>query len=150
MILKNLQKNKAPSQLHFQKSGAGFVMLFAITISAIILVIALGVVNIAFKEVRFSTDARDTNDAFFAADTGLETALFRDIVQNSYQPNSSITFSISQLGSASQSCALVTVAKTAPPVVTTITSKGYNNGGNDTGFCSPTRKSVERELTATY
>src|SRR3989344_7795571 len=61
-----------------QSSGSGFVILFAVMISSIILAIALGVSNIAFKEIKFSTSVKDTNDAFFAADTGLECALFND------------------------------------------------------------------------
>ena len=34
--------------------------------------------NISLKEIKFGTSARDTNDAFFAADTGAECALFND------------------------------------------------------------------------
>src|SRR3990167_1349437 len=61
-----------------KKLKSGFVILFAVTLSALLLSIALGVANIAFKELRFGTSARDTNDAFFAADTGIECALLYD------------------------------------------------------------------------
>lgn len=62
----------------FTKKNRGFVILFAVTISAILLAIALGVSNIALKQVNFSTSAKNTNDAFFAADTGAECALYYD------------------------------------------------------------------------
>ena len=64
----------------------GFVILFAVTLSSIILSIALGVANIALKEASFSTSARSTNNAFLAADTGAECALFHDRLIDSFFP----------------------------------------------------------------
>ena len=66
MMIKKIKKNK------------GFVILFAVMLSSIFLAIALGVSNIAFREVTFGTSAKDANDAFFAADVGAECALFND------------------------------------------------------------------------
>ncbi|MFA6076917.1 MAG: hypothetical protein WC735_02475 [Candidatus Paceibacterota bacterium] len=125
MMIKNLQSNR------------GFVMLFAVTLSAILLTIAIGVANIAFREVKFSTNARDTNDAFFAADTGAEYALYN---YDSLSPDSFTTIpDIVGLGSLGQSCAIVTVDKriSNDPDNDVIISKGYNN-------CNS--KSVQREL----
>ena len=59
MIILKIKKNK------------GFVLIFAVTLAAILLSIALGISQIALKEIKFGTSAKDTNDAFFAADTGL-------------------------------------------------------------------------------
>ncbi|OGI94589.1 hypothetical protein A3A03_02535 [Candidatus Nomurabacteria bacterium RIFCSPLOWO2_01_FULL_40_18] len=67
-----------------KKLKSGFVILFAVTISAIILAIALGVSNIAFREIKFGTNARGSNDAFFAADVGAECALLYD--RNPFPP----------------------------------------------------------------
>ncbi len=117
----------------------GFIILFAVTLSAILLSIALGVANIAFKETSFSTSARDSNDAFLAADTGAECALFYDRSSSNTFPVggpgalaitcasatannvpvtfvssgaiSSYTFSITGLGSTGNSCAKVEVKK---------------------------------------
>lgn len=61
----------------FQRSR-GFVILFAVILASIILAITLGISNIALRELKFSTSAKDTNEAFFAADTGAECALFND------------------------------------------------------------------------
>ncbi len=151
------------------KNKNGFVILFAVTLAALLLTISLGISNIAFRELRFSTNARDTNDAFFAADTGIECALFHDRAdQNKFPiagpavnisctqvdtvPNppsfsgGSYSFAVVGLGSAGMSCAQITVTKTATPL-TTIVSKGYNNGGSN---CVPGANSIEREIKVTY
>ena len=148
--------------------SAGFVILFAVTLSGILLSIALGVANIAQKEIRFGTSAKDTNDAFFAADTGAECALFNDkSTSNSFAQTGgtgtvscfggsislsgsypSWSFVVSGLGNGGQGCAKVTVDKSILPT-TTIISKGYNNGGG-TGSCVQGTNSVERELELNY
>lgn len=55
------------------------MLLFAVILSAIILAISLGVSNITFRELTFSTSAQATNDAFYAADVGAECALYYDL-----------------------------------------------------------------------
>ena len=132
--------------------------------------IALGVASIALKEIKFGTSAKDTNEAFFAADTGLECALIYDksvgsifISPNSApsmtcknttflaneSPLSFWTFDVSSLGSTGKGCAVVTVNKKEDGS-TEIISKGYNinNGvGND---CAQDPNSIERELKTNY
>ncbi len=149
------------------KKNKGFVILFAVTISSILLAIALGVSNIALKEVKFGTSARETNNAFFAADTGVECALIHDKSGGSLfvSPGSPIlncnntsistaetpagfwTFVVPGIGEDSQSCASVTVDKTASPV-TTVISKGYNIGDASCSSTNPNR--IERELLTRY
>ena len=126
----------------------GFVILFAVTISSILLAIALGVANIALKEVAFSTSVRDTNDAFFSADTGIEYVLFNDKSPSIYPVGVTDVY-LSGLGSTGQGCAHVTITKTSTPS-TTVISKGYNLGGSVSNACTPPASSVERELKATY
>ena len=60
------------------KKDRGFVLLFAVTLAAIFLSIALGISQVALKENNFSTSAVDTNNAFFAADSGAEQVLYND------------------------------------------------------------------------
>lgn len=170
MMKINLQKNKrGPAQYRRRKSsGSGFVILFAVTLSALVLAIALGVSDIAFREARFSTNARETNEAFFAADTGAECALANDKTSNSAFVTGSgssrtcnnqlvtITedspsfwrFTLSRLGTTEQGCAIVTVDKSTTP--TTFISKGYNNGGSVLGACDKSSNSIERELKIIY
>jgi Tfp pilus assembly protein PilX len=144
----------------------GFVILFAVVVSSIILAVTLAVANVSLKEIKFSTSAKDTNDAFFAADAGAECALFNDkSTQNKFSiggPAQTITcasvsilptfssgfykFTIPNLGSTGQGCAVVTVDKSISPTI--IISKGYNIGDVSCNFSSANR--VERQIELTY
>lgn len=161
---------KGPVQPRFYKSGAGFVILFAVTLSSIILAIALGIANIALREIKFSTSNKDANDAFLAADTGAECALFYDKLVGSsfliagpattincagvsFTPTFSGTsntgsydFLIAGLGNSGKSCAKVKVFKdkSVSPALVVITSTGYNIG--DANCVSTSINRVEREL----
>lgn len=64
----------------FISKKKGFVLLFSVVLSSIILSIALGVTNIALKEINFSTSGVKSNEAFYAADTGIECALYYDLL----------------------------------------------------------------------
>ncbi|OGI63319.1 hypothetical protein A2818_01230 [Candidatus Nomurabacteria bacterium RIFCSPHIGHO2_01_FULL_40_12] len=162
MIKGYSQKNKRPVPYRRHKSsGSGFVILFAVTLSSIILAISLGVANIALKEIKFGTSARDTNNAFFASDTAIEYVLFQDKMSPGPGPlftpspgtSETRSYVVSGLGDAGTSCAQVSVLKdnTVPPdIKTTIISKGYNSGTQD-GLCVSTNPDrIERELKITY
>lgn len=168
-MINKIQKNKVyPAK---QRRNGGFVILFAVTLSAILLSIALGVTNIAFKEIKFGTSDKDTNVAFFAADVGAECALFYDrsdpaknaftgtatsitCAGNSFStpapsPSNFWTFILSGLGPQAQGCAKVTVDKTTGSG-TQIISSGYNNGGNVSGSCTQGSNTVERQIELNY
>jgi hypothetical protein len=132
------------------KKNKGFVILFAVTISSLILAIALGIASIAQKEVKFATSGRDANEAFLAADAGNEYALYSDKPGIAFfPPPGPYNFVVSQLGATGQACTKVTVDKTSPTLAV-ITSKGYNTGGGTASVCNPTSNSIERELRTTY
>jgi hypothetical protein len=159
-MIKTIKKlnifKRGPAPYEAKGFRSGFVILFAVTLSAILLAIALGVANIAFKEAKFGTSAKDTNNAFLAADTGAESALFNNKSSNNlYVPSPGTdqiwNFPVSGLGSGSLSCATVSVEKnnTNPPsMLTTIISKGYNIGDATCSSSNPDR--IERELKITY
>lgn len=126
----------------FTKNNKGFVILFAVTISSILLAISLGVANIALKEVKFGTSAKETNDAFFAADTASEYAFMNDkapatLCTPAPGGTCSTSFVVAGLGSLGQSCAIVSVLKDnsdlskPADIRTTITAKGYNIGDSN-------------------
>lgn len=150
------------------KINNGFVLLYAMVVSSIILAVAFGVTNIALKEANFSTSAKATNEAFFAADTGAECTLFYDKTNNNAfvgnpivpldcvgSPNDISTlnpssdnppfkvwdFTINNLGNSGKSCAVVNVSKDLILGTTKIISKGYDD-------CNS--KKVERELEVNY
>ena len=164
MIFKKIKKNK------------GFVLLFAVTLAAIFLSIALGVGEIALKENNFSTSAVDTNNAFFAADTGTECALYYDdpngngtgtiftdpstpqmtcdgATFNATEPSPSVwNFSITGLGSNSHSCVVVKIDKNSADIpanaTAVVTADGYNLTG--TTCATPPQNAVDRQLVTTY
>jgi Tfp pilus assembly protein PilX len=146
----------------------GIALLFSVMLSAIFLTIALGVLNISVKELNFSTSGKDTNNAFFAADSGVECALYNDksgsttftgtdstidCFGTSYPLSPTFDFNINiGLGSNGNSCAKVNVSKTFDGndivTATTITSKGYNIG--DSNCTSSNTNRVERVLEVNY
>ncbi|HEV7424440.1 MAG TPA: hypothetical protein VGO21_04595, partial [Candidatus Paceibacterota bacterium] len=71
-------KNKGSAPYEAKGFRSGFVILFAVTLASIILAVTLGAINVALKEIKFSTNAKDTNNAFFAADVGVECAEYYD------------------------------------------------------------------------
>ena len=170
---KKLKNSACPSEAF--KRRRGFVILFALTLSSILLVIALSIANIALQEINFGTGVRDANNAFFAADTGAECALYNDKSgSNIFTLSSSATsincanltisltesgaspilfwdFVVSSLGSVGQSCARVKVQKDFSDPdnpVTVINSKGYNIGDSLCTSTNPNR--TERELELNY
>ena len=159
MRKKALQKNKA------------FVILYAIIVASIVLSVAFGVSNIALKEVNFSTSAQNTNDAFYAADTGIECATFNDRTSSlSFRPvggsdqvvcaGNTIPMTGSyaagwafDLPLSNGACAKVTVFKdtitSSPKIITKIVSRGYNVGAAGS-LCSLMNYQTEREIRVTY
>lgn len=151
-----------------KKNKKGFVILFTVALSSIILAITMSVIEISFKEINFSTEAKDTNDAFFAADAGAECVLFNDkLDSNSFVELGgsgkvtclgnditltgtypSWTFVIPNLGNNGASCAVVSVNKSGSCGFNTcIVSKGYNKGSPT---CTTTTNTIERQLELSY
>ena len=146
----------------------GFALLFSVLLSSIILAIALGVSSVALKEIKFGTSAKDSNEAFFAADTGIECALFNDRLDSNVfvatSPENPIvcasgtvtviisvypfwSFVLSGLGEQGKACAKITVDKGKVPME--IISNGYNLGGDDVNCISSSTNKVERRLEVT-
>lgn len=128
-----------------KKNKKGFALLFVVVLSSIILSVALGIADVSFKEVLFSTSTKASNEAFYAADTGVECALYWDlhsgisafgknpnippyyitqctntiidIYSTSPSPYGTWTFYLPGLGRSGKSCAKVVVTKTqgVPP-----------------------------------
>jgi hypothetical protein len=148
-----------------KKFNSGIALLFSIMLSMIFLTVAVGVLNIAVKELNFSTSGKNTNDAFFAADSGVECALFNDKSSSTFFVNPDVEgylsdlasftcfgekidlkqkypnfdFTVIGLGSNNISCAKVNVLKTFDEITdiisTKITSKGYNIDGDSKEKC---------------
>lgn len=62
----------------YQKDNNGFTILFAVLVSTLILAVGASIINIALKQLTLSGSARDSQFAFYAANTGIECALYWD------------------------------------------------------------------------
>ena len=87
-------KNKKINKLLFKKEplNKGIALLFTIMLSTIFLTMALGVTNIATKELTFSSSAKDSNNAFYSAESGIECALYNDKATSTFflDPNQGV------------------------------------------------------------
>lgn len=151
---------------NFQKNQ-GFALFLAVVITGTLLVVATGMVSLAVKQSKVSVSGRESQKAFYVADTGLECALYWDVRNPSgasaFDPATTNNISCNRDannpdnqwvvggGSVSSinitflpeaSCAVVTVTKSGSS--TTIESKGYNTCDSS----NPRR--VERAVRASY
>lgn len=159
-------------------TNQGFVILFTILISSLVLLMALGIANVATKEVTLSIQSRDAARAFFAADAGMECALYADKHDDAFHQgiasilcngisipvtllnNTATQFSFySKVGVNDDNCVYVNIDTDytdihGVPHLTRITALGYNTlFDNDTQTCgenlsNPRR--IERGYRATY
>lgn len=152
---------------HYNK---GITLLIAMVVTGTVLLISIGIAVISAREEAISTASRDSQYAFYAADTGAECALYWD-AQNldkgysAFSPSSvstiycnddgnnpanhSLTVGGTQTSSFTLTflpqpyCAQVTVVKN-PDLTTQIQSLGFNT-------CAPNATHrVERAVQVTY
>lgn len=57
----------------------GFTLLFAILVSVLVLAVGTSIITIALKQVILSGAGRESQFAFYAANTGIECALYWDL-----------------------------------------------------------------------
>lgn len=62
-----------------ESNQKGFTLLFAILVSILILAVGASIISIALKQVILSGAGRESQYAFYAANTGLECALYWDL-----------------------------------------------------------------------
>jgi len=124
-------------------------MLFAVLVSGVLLAIAISIGNISLKELIISNTIRESQAAFYAADSGMEKALYEDLVSNI---STNVTRTLETLYFSDRAdkqngpCAEVTITKIVEPsgIVTTIESRGYNTCDTNNA------RQVERGLRVTY
>lgn len=67
-----IQQNKT-------KDTKGFTLLFAVLVSVLVLAVGASIINIALKQVILSGAGRESQFAFYAANSGIECALYWDL-----------------------------------------------------------------------
>ncbi len=61
------------------KKQKGFTVLFSVIVSAIVLAIGISIANITLKQIIISSAGRESQIAFYAADSGAECAMYYDL-----------------------------------------------------------------------
>lgn len=150
------------TRTHLQPKG--FTTLFAVLVASLLLAIGIAIFNITYKELLLSSSARESQFAIYAADTGLECALYWDLQQHAFATGTaprtltcatqSVQYSVGTTYPATSTftiqfasdpyCMIVDVGKYANPSRTVIISRGYNTC--DTANA----RRVERALRAIY
>ncbi len=76
------------SIFNFQKTSSqrGFTILLAALIASLVLALGIAVFSIAQKELILSSTGRNSELAFYAADTGAECALYWDMRHSAFDP----------------------------------------------------------------
>lgn len=156
--------------MHSMEQPRGFTLLVAVVLTSVLLAVGLALLDIAYKQVVLSSTARQSQFAFYAADSAMECALYWDQQQNAFSyatPLTSIrcaatdialsssvsggtrttTFSTPCLNGVTAS---VTVYKTSGAACSgsTATSCLYANGFNTCNASDPRR--IERGLKVFY
>jgi hypothetical protein len=77
------------------KSGnrAGYALLFAVLVAAVVLGVGVSILNIARKELLLTSSASQSQYAFYAADSGYECALYQDHYQNFFSTSTAANIS---------------------------------------------------------
>jgi len=70
----------------------GFTLLFSILVSIMVLAVGASIINISLKQVILSSSGRESQYAFYAANTGIECALFWDLNGVVLENNSTLKY----------------------------------------------------------
>lgn len=134
------------------KNTRGFTLLLAALVASIVLALGSSIFIIARKQVTLSSLGRDSQFAFYAADTGAECALYWDIRGGAFGTTTPVS---------TPECAGETLTQTvtagdrsAPPYTIEfemnlfVNADGVNNTSDDLGYCS--HVSVTKNTSAPF
>jgi hypothetical protein len=65
-------------QIEKAQKRDGFTLLFAILVAILVLAVGTSIVNLSLKQIALSSTARDSQFAFYAANSGVDCALYWD------------------------------------------------------------------------
>lgn len=75
--------------IYQEQDKKGFVILIAVLVASLMISIGAFIANIAVKELSLSVSGRDSQVAFYAADAGIECALYHDLHVSQFATSSS-------------------------------------------------------------
>lgn len=116
----------------------GFTLLLAVLISGILLALGFALYNIASKELILSSTGRDSQFAFYAADAGVECALYWDLKRNAFGTTAPLTTAVTcGAGTVPPGDGTAVITRTHDGVANTDTySFSYSLGANAVDPCA--------------
>ena len=138
------------------KKTKGVTLLLAVFISTMALTLGIGVFTLVYGQLRLSAAAKESFKAFYAADSGVECALYWDLKQNAFSTPGSVncagnsyavgggTMTKFNLSLPNGACAKVSVFKSGSE--TTVTSLGENLSCG----AAASNRTVQRGLEVKY
>ncbi|MAF59284.1 MAG: hypothetical protein QF858_03585 [Candidatus Pacebacteria bacterium] len=141
----------------------GFTLLIAVLVTGLMLSIGIAIYGITSKEIVLSSIGRESQFSFYAADTGVECALYWDQKGGKFSTTTASTLTCANTTVAdgggvgyevpmtfqfevARFCSIVSVTKSLTHPRTKVESKGYNTTCEETE--NPLR--VERAIRVTY
>lgn len=151
----------------------GFTLLLAALVSSLVLILGVSIFELVQKDITLSSLGRDSQFAFYAADTAAECALYWDVRFDYFSsttpsltpecdnvgwtnmqatgvigtPPYTISFRLENLFGGNGNCADVTVRKSATNPHTTIRADGYSTTCN---LLSVSARALERSVELRY
>lgn len=135
------------------KKNNGFALLFSVLISSFLLTIGLSIFSIALRELSISTATRQSVHAFFAADSGREYVIYRDLKVGDLFDTDTLPVGTP----ATQTFTGTVIADGLPNYTTTIYKNWIDNSKNQIetrvisrGYDTDAEDKVERAIEQTY
>ena len=74
---------------------SGFIALYTVLLASVILLMVVGITRISYKEIVLSRVAQESDLSFFAADRGVECALYHDRAESAFPVSATASFATS-------------------------------------------------------
>ncbi len=71
--------------MYYYKNKKGFALLFAVLISGLLITIGISIFNISIKELMISASIRDSQTAYYAADSAAECFFYWDTISDYFK-----------------------------------------------------------------
>lgn len=164
-----MKETKNTRRFVISRPQRGFTLLMGVLISGILLSLGVAIFNIVSKEIVLTSSGRESQFAFYAADSGVECALYWDSKHDAFSTTSpqqpqcagapvtnynvsydsptdtyTTTFSFSLGTGLTDPCSDVTLTRRTNPTRTTLQAAGYNT-------CVTTNpRRIERSIKVEY
>jgi Tfp pilus assembly protein PilX len=79
-----MQKDNKNKKTFLKKSNAGFALLFSILLASFLISLGISIFSVSLKEIQITTSERDSEDAYYAADSARECAIYNDIINGAF------------------------------------------------------------------